>query len=149
MPRPLPSSPGSAPCQLEWHPSRWQCRALIAMGALMPWALWATELPAPWGLALGLVAMVGTWLEAWRYARGPGCAFLIPLHDEPAQVDGEAVEDLQMRRRGPLLQLRWRYEGRRHWRLFWPDTLPAAQARELRLAVRAHCISRSPPAVAP
>lgn len=149
MPRPLPSSPGSAPCQLEWHPSRWQCRALIAMGALMPWALWATDLPTPWGLASGFVAMAGTWLEAWRYARRPGCMFVIPADEGPAQVDDAPVEDLQMRRRGPLVQLAWRQQGRRHWRLFWPDTLPQAQARELRLAVRAHCISRSPPAVAP
>lgn len=149
MPRPPPSSPGSAPCQLEWQPSRWQCRALIAMGALMPWALWATDLPTPWGLASGFVAMAGTWLEAWRYARRPGCMFVIPADEHPAQVDDAPVEDLQMRRRGPLVQLAWRQQGRRHWRLFWPDTLPHAQARELRLAVRAHCISRSPPAVAP
>ncbi|MFY0184043.1 hypothetical protein ACTT2I_06070 [Stenotrophomonas sp. PUT21] len=149
MPRPPPSSPGSAPCQLEWQPSRWQCRALIAMGALMPWALWATDLPTPWGLASGFVAMAGTWLEAWRYARRPGCMFVIPADEGPAQVDDAPVEDLQMRRRGPLVQLAWRQQGRRHWRLFWPDTLPQAQARELRLAVRAHCISRSPPAVAP
>lgn len=149
MPRPPPSSPGSAPCQLEWHPSRWQYRALIAMGALMPWALGSTDLPAPWGLALGMVAMAGTWWEARRYARRPGCLFLIPVDDAPAQVDDAPVEELQMRQRGPLVQLAWRYEGRRHWRLFWPDTLPQGQARELRLAVRAHCISRSPPAVAP
>nr|WP_172407456.1 hypothetical protein [Stenotrophomonas maltophilia] len=149
MPRPPPSSPGSAPCQLEWQPSRWQCRALIAMGALMPWALWATDLPTPWGLASGFVAMAVTWLEAWRYARRPGRMFVIPADEGPAQVDDAPVEDLQMRRRGPLVQLAWRQQGRRHWRLFWPDTLPQAQARELRLAVRAHCISRSPPAVAP
>jgi toxin CptA len=119
------------------------------MGALMPWALWATDLPTPWGLASGFVAMAGTWLEAWRYARRPGCMFVIPADEGPAQVDDAPVEDLQMRRRGPLVQLAWRQQGRRHWRLFWPDTLPQAQARELRLAVRAHCISRSPPAVAP
>lgn len=149
MPRPPPSSPGSAPFRREWHPSRWQCRALIAMGALMPWALWSTDLPAPWGLALGMAATAGTWWEAWRYAHRPGCVFVIPADEDPAQVDGEPVEALQMRRRGPLVQLAWRHEGRRHWRLFWPDTLPQGQARELRLAVRAHCISRSPPAVAP
>jgi toxin CptA len=119
------------------------------MGALMPWALWATDLPTPWGLASGFVATAGTWLEAWRYARRPGCMFVIPADEGPAQVDDAPVEDLQMRRRGPLVQLAWRQQGRRHWRLFWPDTLPQAQARELRLAVRAHCISRSPPAVAP
>lgn len=149
MPRPPPSSPGSAPFQLEWHPSRWQSRALIAMGAVMPWALWATDLPTPWGAGLGVLAMAGTWWEAWHYARRPCCHVVIPAEDDPAQVDGEPVEVLQMRRRGPLVQLLWRHEGRRHWRLFWPDTLLPAQARELRLAVRAHCISRSPPAVAP
>lgn len=92
MPRPPPSSPGSAPCQLEWQPSRWQCRALIAMGALMPWALWATDLPTPWGLASGFVATAGTWLEAWRYARRPGCMFVIPADEGPAQVDDAPVE---------------------------------------------------------
>ena len=107
------------------------------------------RLPTPWGLASGFVAMAVTWLEAWRYARRPGRMFVIPADEGPAQVDDAPVEDLQMRRRGPLVQLAWRQQGRRHWRLFWPDTLPQAQARELRLAVRAHCISRSPPAVAP
>jgi len=38
--------------------------------------------------------------------------------------------------------LRWRGDGRRGHLLFWPDTLPRARRRELRLAVRAHAVSR-------
>ena len=50
--------------------------------------------------------------------------------------DTEAADDMT------LLVLRWRGDGRRGQLLFWPDTLPRARRRELRLAVRAHAVSR-------
>ncbi|MEG2804307.1 hypothetical protein [Stenotrophomonas sp.] len=119
------------------------------MTALAPWALCNSALPAPWRAPAGvLVVACGAW-QAWRYWRMPAEQLLIPAGPAPAQVDQLPVEDLQLADRGVLLEVAWRQGGRRRRRLFWPDTLPPAQRRELRLAVRAHCISRSRPAVAP
>ncbi len=150
MPRPPRSSPGSAPCRLEWRPSRWQCRAQLLIGALLPWALVASDLREGWGLPLGLLAMAAAWAQAWWQARQPPCAILLPAGEGAVRVDGEPVSELCLRSRGGLVQLGWRCPaGHRQWRLFWPDTLTPAKARELRLAAQAHCISRSPRAVAP
>lgn len=149
MPSPPRSSPGSAPCRLEWRPSRWQCGAQLLMTALAPWALYRTAVPDGWHGPAAVLAVAWGLAQAWRYWHAPTRSIVIPPYDAPAQVDGEPVQDLQLSDRGVLLQVAWRCRGRRHWRLFWPDTLSPAQRRELRLAVRAYCISRSRPAVAP
>ncbi len=60
-------------------------------------------------------------------------------HIRPIRWTGDALELLE---RGPLLVLRWRKGKRRGQLLFWPDTLPRARRRELRLAVRAGAVSR-------
>lgn len=146
----LPRSlPGSAPCRLEWRPSRWQCGAHWLITALLPWAVCNTDLADRWHWPVALLAVAMGATGAWRYGRMPAEAIVIPPGDAPAQVDGQPVDDLQLSDRGVLLQLAWRQQGHRRWRLFWPDTLTPAQRRELRLAVRARCISRSRPAVAP
>ncbi|MCC7635898.1 hypothetical protein [Stenotrophomonas rhizophila] len=149
MPSPPHSSPGSAPCRLEWRPSRWQCGAQLLITALAPWALHASALPGAWWWPASLLVVAGGGLQAWRYWRQPALAIVIAPGPAPARVAGQAVQDLQLSDRGVLLQLGWRQGGRHRWRLFWPDTLAPARRRELRLAVRAHCISRSRPAVAP
>jgi toxin CptA len=149
MPSPPRSSPGSAPCRLEWRPSRWQCGAQLLVAALAPWALCSSDLPAELHWPASLLALMLGGGQAWRYRRTPAQRIVILPGEASARVDGQTVEDLQLSDRGVLLQLAWRRQGRRHWRLFWPDTLPPALRRELRLAVRAHCISRSRPAVAP
>lgn len=149
MPSPPRSSHGSAPCRLEWRPSRWQCAAHWLMAALTPWALCSSAVPAPWCWLATPLALGWGAAQAWRYGHLPALSIVVPPGQDLAEVAGEPVQDLQLSDRGVLLQLAWRCHGRRHWRLFWPDTLAPAQRRELRLAVRAHCISRSRPAVAP
>lgn len=149
MPSPPRSSPGSAPCRLEWRPSRWQCGAQLLITALAPWMLCSSDLPAGLHWPASLLALVVGGGQAWRYWRTPAQRIVILPGEALAQVDGKAVKDLQLSDRGVLLQLAWRQQGRRRWRLFWPDTLAPASRRELRLAVRARCISRSRPAVAP
>ncbi|WP_411850650.1 hypothetical protein ACLB90_17535 [Stenotrophomonas sp. LGBM10] len=146
--RPL-SSPGSAPCRLEWRPSRWQCRAQVLLVALVPWALALSDLPGPrWQMVAAAAVLVGVAEARWQVRR-PCRRLLIPPGDAAVTVDGRPVEAFAARFRGPLVQLRWRQGWRRHALLFWPDTLPAAQRRELRLAVGNRCISRSRRAMAP
>ena len=145
MPSSPPSSPGSAPCRREWRPSRWQTAAHLLFAVLLPWAVQASALPAAAHWPLGLLAAAGGALQGWRYRRRPMRSILIPPGDSPAQIDGEPVEGISLHDRGPLLQLSWRQHGRRQACLFWPDTLPPPRRRELRLAIRARPIPRSPP----
>ncbi len=146
--RPL-SSPGSAPCRLEWRPSRWQFRAQVLLAVLVPWALSLSNLPAPrWQWAAGTVVLASLVEAAWQVRRCPR-HLLIPPGEAAVMVDGRPVEAFAARFRGPLVQLRWRQGRHRHALLFWPDTLSAAQRRELRLAVSGRCISRSRRAMAP
>ncbi len=75
-------------------------------------------------------------------ARRSPCPILVPAAPAVPCIGGMPVEALQLLERGPLLVLRW-WQGRcRRQLLFWPDTLPRALRRELRLAVQAHSVSR-------
>ncbi len=144
-----PSCRRSSPCRLEWSPSRWQGAAHAVFVLLAPWAVLATHLAGPARWPLALLAAVWAAGQGICYARRPRCRLVIPGDDTPAEVEGRPVDLLTLHDRGPLVQLAWRADGRRHTRLFWPDTLPAPLRRELRLTLRARCISRSRPAVAP
>ncbi len=115
----------------------------------MPLAVLASGVPAPYRWPTALLATALAAGQGWRHARQPGCRIVIMPADAIVTVDADPVDDLALHDRGWLLQLQWRAQGRRHARLFWPDTLPPPARRELRLAVRGYCISRSRPAVAP
>jgi toxin CptA len=115
----------------------------------VPWALSLSNLPAPrWQWAAGAVVLAALVEAAWQVRRRPR-HLLVPPGEAAVMVDGRPVEAFAVRFRGPLVQLRWRQGWQRHALLFWPDTLPAAQRRELRLAVSRRCISRSRRAMAP
>jgi toxin CptA len=112
---------------------------------LMPWAACASALPAAAQWPLGLLAAAGAAGQGWRYVRQPSIALVVPAGETPVLVDDHPVEVPALHDRGPLLQLSWRQNGRRKACLFWPDTLPPAQRRALRLAMQARPISRSRP----
>jgi toxin CptA len=129
------SSNASAPSRFELRASRWPIAALLALSALAPLAVLASEMPRAfaWPLALAVCA-TGLWrarVEARRPAR------LIVVDGEgQATVDGASVNDLRVDWRGPLAFVAWREASGRIARgSFWPDTLDAAGRRELRLAV--------------
>src|SRR5690606_28884658 len=52
-PNSKPSSDGSAPCRIDWRPSRWLLAALLMLALAAPLAVLASELapPAAWLLA--------------------------------------------------------------------------------------------------
>ncbi|MQP74557.1 hypothetical protein CQ393_01430 [Stenotrophomonas sp. MYb238] len=132
----------SAPFRCEWRPSRWQAGALLLLGLLAAAALLNCELEARLARPAALLAPCWGIAAAWRELHRPRRQLLIPPAPAPPAVDGIAVDALELLERGPLLVLRWREGRRRGQLLFWPDTLPRAQRRELRLAVRAGAVSR-------
>lgn len=135
MPHSTRLSSISAPCRLEWRPSRWLIAALLLLGLLAGGSVLTSNMPmvAAWPLALLAVGW-GAWL-AWREARRPARQLLWPRGDAPMTLDGESLRDPQLSWRGPLAFLRWCDDDGRIRRLsWWPDTLPSPARRELRLA---------------
>ena len=132
----------SAPFRFEWRPSRWLAGALCLLGLLAACALLNCELEAAiaWPSALAAAGW-SLWL-ARREWRRPCRQLLVPPPPAAATVDGAAAGSLRLIERGPLLILRWREASTCRQLLFWPDTLPRARRRELRLAVRAMAVSR-------
>ncbi|KAB7763220.1 MULTISPECIES: hypothetical protein [Xanthomonas] len=146
---PISSLP-SAPCRLDWRPSRWLLAALTLLGALAPLSLLGSDLPPhlAWPAA-ALALLYAAWLLRREAGRAPR-ALLIPAGAGAPSVDGVAVSALQVAWRGPLAFVRWRdAQGRTQRLAWWPDTLPPAARRELRLAAAAHAASSAPPQMAP
>lgn len=150
MRRKRPSSSVSAPCRLEWRPSRWARWALAGLVPCLWFSLYVSAMPG-WGqAAIGIVAGILALREARAMSRRPPHRFLLPWGRAPACVDGRPVADLRIEWTGPLARVSWRRGPRgRRGVLFWPDTLPPAQRRELRLAARGRVVSSSRPGMAP
>ncbi|WP_417473508.1 hypothetical protein [Luteimonas mephitis] len=141
----------AAGCRLERRASPLLAALLSLLAIAAAFAVLASEMPAvaAWPLALAALAH-GAWL-AWRETRVAPGEFVIPgVAGTRVTVDGKPVEDLSVRWRGPIAFLRWRdADGvwRRH--VFFPDTLPAARRRELRLAAPGPAPARGAASVAP
>ncbi len=138
----------AAGCRLERRASRWLAAALALLGVLAAVAVLASEMPrvAAWPLALAALAR-GAWLARREATAAPGG---IVVAGGGCSVDGRAVEALAVRWRGPLAFVQWREAGgRRGAQAFWPDNLPAARRRELRLAAPAPAPARGAASMAP
>ena len=129
-------SNGSVNCRLEWRPSRLLQAVLILLGALGAVSILASEMPRPIAWPAGAFALgYGLWLSR-KEGRKPPLAFWFPGNERAPSVDGVPMCAVCLRWRGPLAFLRWRERAGGRWRhaAWWPDTLPAAGRRELRLA---------------
>lgn len=143
------SSNVSVPCRFELRPSRWLIGVMLAMSALAPLSVWASEMPrwAAWPLA-SFAAVAGLRL-AWR-ERGLPVRNVVIDASSDALIDGMAVDDFRIDWRGPLVFLSWRdADGKVHRRSLWPDALGPSLRRELRLAVGKGNAVRSPDSMAP
>lgn len=132
------SSNASLTCRTDWRPSAWLVGALCVLALLAAASAWASALPGAWrpGIATGAVAY-GAWL-AWRETRRRPASLAWGRRGASLQ-DGqggwEPLGEPRLQFRGPLVQLRARGRGgRRVHLLWWPDTLPPAARRRLRLA---------------
>ncbi|MGY0611501.1 hypothetical protein [Luteimonas sp. A501] len=144
-----PWSTGSAPCRIDWRPSRWPSAILILLGVLAPVAVLASEMPRAVAWLLAAAAAVQSLHSAAREWRRVPRSLLFTA-DGRMQVDDVDVADIELQWRGPLAFLSWRdAEGRRRRLAWWPDTLPPRWRRELRLAVDRLPTARAGPSVAP
>ena len=143
-------SSASAPCRLEWKPSRVFAALLILLGFLGGVSAVASELPLLVSLPLAGASLArGAWLARRELSQLPR-SLVIPLNGTVATIDGEAMSSLQLQWRGPLAFLQWRdAEGRRQRMQGCPDNLAAVARRELRLAMAARRPARAPRSMAP
>ncbi|GAB3332697.1 hypothetical protein GCM10027359_03520 [Marilutibacter aestuarii] len=141
-------SNGFAPCRLEWRPSGWLCGALLAATGLSALSCLRSGLPPRMAWPIAVAALAYGLHQAHREWRRPPLD--IVLAEGGVRVDGVPVDAFQVAWRGPLVAAAWRGEGGRARRLAWlPDTLPAADRRELRLALIRIAPARNPRSVAP
>ena len=148
------SSPTSAPCRLEWRPSRWLLAALLILVLLAPLSVLGSDLPRgfawPLALAAGACAMRSAWREAGRAPRLLVLAATTAAQMPPDTLDGRPMHACRISWRGPLAFVHVvDRQGRAERLVWWPDTLPPARRRELRLAVAARAASRRDPPMAP
>ena len=123
---------------------------LLVLAMAAAFAVLVSEMPRIAAWPLGLAALVHGALQARHEARRPCIGIVISTGDVPSTVDGRAVEAMMLSWRGPLAFLRWRDgDGRIGRRVFWPDTLPITQRRELRLAAPAPVNAQMPASMAP
>ncbi|MEO5962982.1 MAG: hypothetical protein ABIO75_03770 [Thermomonas sp.] len=100
-----------------------------------PFSLLMSDLPRAWAWALTLIVAVLAVFEAVRHRARRPCVLVIPIGYGQPTCDGQPMLLLEIAWRGPLAFLCWRdADGRRRHLVFWPDTLPCASRRELRLA---------------
>jgi len=168
----MPNSPrlstSSVNCRLEWRPSRQERAALLLLALLGAFSLLNCDLPTSlaWPAA-GIAVVLGGW-SLRQSGKRPPREFLIAPDLNACRLNGTPLSHLDLRWRGPLLFVRWKHLTQRRWQhaVFWPDTLPAAKRRELKLtmpitsrsrgqdqglfppALRAHrCRQQQPPAL--
>ena len=148
-----PNSPhwssASPTCRIEWRPSRWLLAALILLPVLAACALHASGMPRMLAWPLGALVLWHGLVRArrcWCTAAG----LVVIDAQRRVLVDGEQVAQPRLQWRGPLAVLAWRDgRGRLQRRSWWPDTLPPARRRELRLAADSAIPARAAPQMAP
>lgn len=119
---------------LQWRPSRWLVAAQAVLGALGAVSSLASALPAPAGRATAVLALGWGLASAWRLARREPKRLHWPADGARPALDGEPLAEARLHWRGPMAFLHWRDgRGRRRHLSWWPDTLPPAARRELRL----------------
>lgn len=150
MPSSARSSAGSSTCRIEWKPSRLMGALLVILSLLAGFAVLASEMPrlAAWPMAA--LAIAHGLRLAWNELRRPRSRFVFAGQDAAVEVDGRKVGNASVTWRGPLAFVRWRdRDGRQRHLAWWPDTLPEAARRELRLAAPVRRAARQAASVAP
>ncbi|WP_374011755.1 hypothetical protein [Pseudoxanthomonas koreensis] len=150
MPTSPRSSHGSAPCRLEWRPSRWLLAALLTLSLLAPLAVLGSGLPRLLAWPLALAAAIGGGVRAWREAGRAPRQLVLGTGSGPDVLDGQPLQACELAWRGPLAFIHaLDAHGRSHRLVWWPDTLPPPRRRELRLVAALRAASRPTRSMAP
>jgi len=122
---------------------------LWSLAWMAPFSLLMSDLPRAWAWPLALVVAARGVFEAVRHRAQQPCVLVIHIgHGQPT-CDGQPMRSLKIEWRGPLAFLRWLdQQGRTQRLVFWPDTLPSATRRELRLAAMRIEPAREPASMA-
>ena len=137
-------------CRLEWRPSRWLVAALVTISLLAAFSAVSSQLPALVSWPLAAFACGAGLRRARAEWHRPVHRLVFPGDGRPASVDDVPVDAMRVAWRGSLAFARWRDRNGRVRRLaWWPDTLPAGQRRELRLAADAMHAARRRRSMAP
>jgi len=125
----------SASCLLDWRPSRQERMCLWLLTGLAAFSLLRCDLPAALAWPAAGLALLGGGCTLRHSARCTPREFVLTPDLNTCRLDGEPLSQLDLRWRGPLLFVRFKHPAQCRWRhlVFWPDTLPAAKRRELRL----------------
>ena len=122
------------PGRIGWRPSRWVVSALILLAAFAPFAVLASDMPRPAAWPFTAVAAAAGLRAARRESRRPARMLELPPGGGLPVLDTVPLVEADIAWRGPLAFLRWRDAAGRRGRLsWWPDTLPPAERRVLKL----------------
>ncbi len=141
MPRLNRSWSESSICRIDWQPSRWLVAALIALTLLSAASIGLSDASAgmKW---LGALLALGHGLRlAHREWRRPRLTLAWAGGAAPARISVARVPvelaRVRVEQRGTMAVL-WGHDrdGRCHRLVWWPDTLPSAERRQLRLAAQ-------------
>ena len=138
----MPSSSAFSNCRIDWRPSPGLRLALAVLALLALASLWLSALPAPLAVA-GSVAVMAYAIRLHRN-EAARVAFTLAWNSSESTAElnfgrhSQSLNDVRVLQRGPLAALQGRDElGRRQRYVWWPDTLPSAARRQLRLAAAA------------
>jgi toxin CptA len=136
-----PSSNASSACRIDWRPSRWLVAALVGLALLSAGALAVSNAPVLVAWPGALLALGHGLRLARREWRRPALTLAWDGGQAPARIVGGQrplrLTAVRVEQRGSLAVLAGRDErGRLHRLVWWPDTLPAAARRQLRLAAQ-------------
>lgn len=122
-------------CRIAWRPSRWEQGAVLLLGACAAAGVMASDVAHPWAEALAGFAAVSAMAQAHRGSQR--CVRRVVIARE-ATLDGVRLDRCDLAWRGPLAFLQATDPcGELHRLAWWPDTLPPARRRALRLAMEA------------
>ncbi len=122
---------------------------MLLLSVLAPMAVLASDMPRLLAWPLAVCAILAGLGMARREAALPVLGVLIDA-EGGAAIDGAVVDNFRIDHRGPLVFVAWHDAGGHPVRRsLWPDTLPPASRRELRLAIRRGGDGQAPPSMAP
>ena len=122
---------------------------MLALSVLVPVAVLSSAMPRGAGWPVAMLAVAIGLRTAWREKIQPTLDVVVDAEGR-AVIGGTPVDAFRVDWRGPFAFVTWDdADSRRRRRSLWPDTLPPAIRRELRLAARGSRDGQTPPSVAP